>query len=255
MDPIPTSTVPTTATTQIDFGDCFSTTPPLFSEEMTTLDCHGAAKIFSTGIDNSNNSSQGGHLDSLSSYGYAVSELFSVSTPSPMPTTETISTSSIEISQSCEGSRTVESLDHSCLIQALQSMETITLVSCHQGPLGIASIRAILARNKDPLNAVGAMVECGCSEDGYLLAIVSLIIFKVLDGYAAIARQSPNLKQDIASHKPPPSSRSSSTVSLCTSSSDYNRSNPAVVGKYYFNGTDSARMAAQLVLSELYLVR
>lgn len=99
------------------------------------------------------------------------------------------------------------------------------------------------------------MVKCGRSEDGYLLAIVSLIIFKVLDGYAAIARQSPNLKQDIASRKAPLSSRLSLTVSLCTSSSDHDRSNPVVVGKYCFNGTDSARMAAQLVLSELYLVR
>lgn len=131
MDPIPTLTVSTAVVTQFDFGDYFSTTPPLFSEEMTTLDCLRASKIFSTGINNSNNSSQGGHLNSLSWYRDAMSELFSVSTPSLMPTTETISTSSIAISQSCEGSRTIESLDHSCLIQALQSMETISLMSCH----------------------------------------------------------------------------------------------------------------------------
>ncbi|TWU71002.1 hypothetical protein ED733_001742 [Metarhizium rileyi] len=251
IDTIRSSTVSTTATTQTYFGDYFSTTPPSFSGQVPTLDSVGAAKILHTGVDDGGGSLQQSHFDAMPSYRDSVSELFSVSTPSPVLATEAISDSSIEIPQNCKGSGKTESLDHSCLIRALQLMEAISTPSCHLGSPGIASIRAILARNKDTLTAVGAMVKCACSEDGYLLAIVSLIIFKVLDWYTAVAGHSPSLQQDTVSQEEPPTSRSSSTVSPCTISSDYGRPG----SEYCFKGTDSARMAAQLVLSELYLVR
>ena len=68
---------------------------------------------------------------------------------------------------------------------------------------------------------------------------MSLIIFKVLGWYAAVARKTPSLHNPQAWCSPFEAAFQTSTV----------------VGSYCLDGADSDRMAAQLVLSELHRVR
>ncbi|KAI1378725.1 aflatoxin regulatory protein-domain-containing protein [Hypoxylon crocopeplum] len=235
IDQIPLSPSPPT---QIDFSDYLST-PVSFTAEMTDMDILGTAKIFFTGVDSSNNDSES-PFDVFPPFGDTVSELFTVSIPSPTPKTSILP--SMEVAQNYPGFHAAEP-PHSCLIRALGSMEQISPVSCLKGTSTTPTIRAVIAQNKAAIDGVGKMLRCACSQDGYLLAVLSLIIFKVLDWYAAVAQRRPGLQDHHA-----PGSRPSSTSTHCPPS-------PTVIGNYCLEGTDSARMAAQLVLSELYIVR
>jgi hypothetical protein len=51
--------------------------------------------------------------------------------------------------------------------------------------LNLPSFDTVITHNKKAMDAVGTMLQCACSQDGYLLAIMSLIAFKVLDAYSA----------------------------------------------------------------------
>ncbi|KAF2133646.1 hypothetical protein P153DRAFT_393448 [Dothidotthia symphoricarpi CBS 119687] len=56
----------------------------------------------------------------------------------------------------------------------------------------------VIATNKQTMDAVAVMLQCSCSQNGYLLAIISLIVFKVLDFYGAAA----NTSHGPTNHKP-----------------------------------------------------
>ncbi|KAH6843303.1 aflatoxin regulatory protein-domain-containing protein [Chaetomium sp. MPI-CAGE-AT-0009] len=151
------------------------------------------------------------------------------------------------------------------------------------------TIQKVIATNETTLETLGTMLECSCSEDAYLLVIMSLIVFKVLAWYGAAARKPPS-EHDIATTTttttsttttttsatataalPIASSRNNSIASSSTQSpqgattpTSASRSKrqwnvvhqvPAVVKNYYLEGEDSGRMAAQLVLSELHRVQ
>ncbi|KAF2017046.1 hypothetical protein BU24DRAFT_420070 [Aaosphaeria arxii CBS 175.79] len=88
-----------------------------------------------------------------------------------------------------------------CLLQQLfpQSMST-TETSCENTKMKSAGnspspppekmappMEAVIATNKQAIDAVGTMLECSCVQSGYLLAILSLIVFKALDSYDAAA--------------------------------------------------------------------
>ncbi|EMD88358.1 hypothetical protein COCC4DRAFT_149687 [Bipolaris maydis ATCC 48331] len=47
----------------------------------------------------------------------------------------------------------------------------------------------IIEANKQYINQVDTMLECQCSKDGYLLTIISLIVFKILDSYGTAASE------------------------------------------------------------------
>ena len=49
------------------------------------------------------------------------------------------------------------------------------------------SIDTTIKTNQQTMDTINTILECGCSQDSYLLAIVALIIFKVLDTYATAA--------------------------------------------------------------------
>lgn len=54
------------------------------------------------------------------------------------------------------------------------------------------TIQTVIATNEATLEALGTMLECSCSEDAYLLVIMSLVVFKVLAWYGAAARKPPS---------------------------------------------------------------
>lgn len=94
------------------------------------------------------------------------------------------------------------------------------------------------------------MLQCPCLQDGYLLAIISIIVFKVVDWYAAAARETPVTDDGQRPSKPYPDRQRDT---LCTSEQVLQI--PTVVGSDYVDGEDQSRMAAQLILGELHRVQ
>lgn len=58
------------------------------------------------------------------------------------------------------------------------------------------TVQAVIAENESTISALNDMLECPCSEDGYLLAIISLVVFKVMGWYAAAAGRAPANEDD-----------------------------------------------------------
>jgi hypothetical protein len=113
------------------------------------------------------------------------------------------------------------------------------------GQQQLPTIKSVIADNKQTLETIGSILECPCSQDGYLLVILSLIVFKVMGWYAAAAR----------SHTPDDSQSWTACHQQQHSHSEQVQQSPAVVGSYCVEGEDQSRMAAQLVLSELHRVQ
>jgi hypothetical protein len=113
------------------------------------------------------------------------------------------------------------------------------------GQQQLPTIKSVIADNKQTLETIGSILECPCSQDGYLLVILSLIVFKVMGWYAAAAR----------SHTPDDSQSWTACHQRQHSHSEQVQQSPAVVGNYCVEGEDQSRMAAQLVLSELHRVQ
>jgi len=78
---------------------------------------------------------------------------------------------------------------HSCLLRALELLKQHSPSSCQETSPKIPTLTAVIAQNGATIEAVGAMLECSCSKDGYQLVVMSLIVFKVLAWYAAAARK------------------------------------------------------------------
>ncbi|KAL9114752.1 MAG: hypothetical protein Q9227_001431 [Pyrenula ochraceoflavens] len=104
-------------------------------------------------------------------------------------------------------------------------------------------LQVVIADNEQTIKVISSMLSCPCAQDGYLLAIMSLIVFKVLGWYAAAARETTESEEGHVS-------ASSSNNALHHLGHDLQAS-----GSYYIESEDQGRMAAQLVLSELHRVQ
>ncbi|KAL4789096.1 aflatoxin regulatory protein-domain-containing protein [Aspergillus venezuelensis] len=120
----------------------------------------------------------------------------------------------------------------------------------------LCTIETVIEDNKEILDTIQSVLECRCANDEYVATLISLIVFKVLGWYVAVAR-------DRSSHSIPDevadwTESSSGEHSRQSSSSSFEEQVvhlPAVVGSYCVDGHHQGRMAAQLVLSELYRVQ
>lgn len=173
-----------------------------------------------------------------------------------LPNSQDSATSDTDIFQDFHSEST-----YCCLVSALGLLKqlfpnasTICTRSKRQGYEDAApqlpTIQSVVAENEQTIEAISNMLQCPCSHDGYLLAIMSLIVFKVLGWYAAAARDTPMTDDGQSPGKSPsnngrPSSCHSEQVSPIS----------AVVGSYCIDGEDQGRMAAQLILSELHRVQ
>lgn len=112
----------------------------------------------------------------------------------------------------------------------------------------LPTIQSVVAENQQIVEAISEMLQCPCSQDGYVLTIMALVVFKALDWYIAAARDvlvdGQNLTESQPDHRPP-SSCYTEHVLICS----------AVVGDYCIDGEDRGRMAAQLVLGKLHRVQ
>jgi hypothetical protein len=83
----------------------------------------------------------------------------------------------------------------------------------------LATIDAVNTMNKQTIDALSRILQCACSTDTYLLTIASLVVFRILNGYAQVAHA------------------------------------PAAAHDIGYDGEDLRRVAAQSVLGELHLVQ
>jgi hypothetical protein len=128
--------------------------------------------------------------------------------------------------------------------------------SGHDGLTKPCTIEAVIEDNKQILDTVQAVLECQCGDDEYVAALVCLIVIRVLGWHIAVARDPPAYPQDQAfsSTSSEGSGLDSRRPSISSSEEDLLYP-PVLVGSYSVYGQQQRRMAAQLVLSELYRVQ
>ena len=118
-------------------------------------------------------------------------------------------------------------------------------------PTGLRLIQSVIAGNEHTIESIGKMLPCPCSQDGFLLATISLAVFKVMGRYEAAARE--------PSTPPGCGSRVGSVDSVADDSMDQHpdssMGSSGVISRHYINVEDSDRLAPQLVLRELYRVQ
>ncbi|KAL2821663.1 aflatoxin regulatory protein-domain-containing protein [Aspergillus granulosus] len=100
----------------------------------------------------------------------------------------------------------------------------------------LPTIQQVIFQNEQTVGEIGQILDCACSQDGYILTIIALTILKVLAWYSAVAQES------------------------CASEEQHMHTEqvdraPVVIGGYHLDGEDQNRMAAQLVLGELHRVQ
>ncbi|KAI0182303.1 hypothetical protein EV127DRAFT_517894 [Xylaria flabelliformis] len=133
------------------------------------------------------------------------------------------------------------------------------------------SVAAIIDRNRSSMDVVSSALSCSCSDDPHMLAVTAHVVFKILVWYV-IAVQSaaspPNEPDDMASGKEV-GENGNTTISSATSNIDHSKRkhfSGDMLSPPYSNHEQghweaeradhcSSRMAAQLVLGELYLAQ
>ena len=120
------------------------------------------------------------------------------------------------------------------------------------------TVQSAIAENERIVEAMDSILQCPCSQDVYLLTVLSLVVFKVLDRYAAAARAAPTVtpalslpttngynKLNIPSSPYPSLPQKHSLARLPGSTSN---SSSLCIDR----DEDSGRVAAQMILSELH---
>ena len=118
------------------------------------------------------------------------------------------------------------------------------------------TIQSVIAQNERIVEAMDTVLQCPCSQqNGYLLTVLSLVLFRILDWYTAAGRAAPTVNTTTTAsydsynkvYITPPHNPCCDIRRLSRSSSSQ-----FVAGSLCVDGEDSARVAAQMVLSELH---
>jgi hypothetical protein len=109
----------------------------------------------------------------------------------------------------------------------------------------LRTVQSVFEENEEAIAMITNMLQCPCSHDGYLLAIVELTVFKILGLYAAAAKPTPEEEVTDEIEK------------RCSSSCHFERvlQRPDIVDSYCLGDGDHGRITAQQVLSKLYRVQ
>lgn len=120
------------------------------------------------------------------------------------------------------------------------------------GTVNASSVQIVVLENKQSMEAVSSKLVCSsCADDSFLLTVLSMIVLKVLERYAAVAHSQPN-KTGKSEAEADKSARLSN--SIVSGGDDWMRmSSHSHNGTY--DATGSGRMASRLVLSELHRVQ
>lgn len=228
--------------TSTEMEEILASPLPLSMPDISDTNTLSASNLFSPFMDSS--TSDFGHLfDSYGTFESSLSDLANISNPcSPLNFREQpAQCTEDQVDYKCTNASDSSNF---CLSRALDLMKDLFPSSACQGAENNCmppSIKTVISKNEKAIEVVTLMVQCSCSQDGYLLAIISLIVFKVLAWYAAAAAA--------------PTRRHTSRSSHPSSEQVLHGQDSAVVGSYYIDGENSSRMAAQVVLSELHRVQ
>jgi hypothetical protein len=126
--------------------------------------------------------------------------------------------------------------------------------SSQDGLTKSCTIEVVIENNKQILETVQAVLECQCADDEYVVSFVCLIVIRVLRWYIVVARDPPAYPQDqaLSTTSSEGSGLDSRRPSVSSSEEDLLHL-PGFVSSYCVHGQQ--RMAAQLVLNELYRVQ
>jgi aflatoxin regulatory protein len=124
----------------------------------------------------------------------------------------------------------------------------------HYGKTGQISltVQEAISRNEQTIDSISSMLQCPCSKNSFLLAIMSLIVFKVLNWYAAVVHSAVTSNEMDLDDQSPTSSGSSHSFDYLMQHQQL----PAVInGDSGSDSAESGRRSAQLVLGELHRVQ
>lgn len=155
-----------------------------------------------------------------------------------------------------------------CLVQALDLLKKLstgstssrTAFSSPDAVLGTdmprtangGSAQTIVFENKQSMEAVSNKLACSsCVEDGFLLTVISMIVLKVLERYAAVAQAQPH---KTGKNEPEADKPARPSINTTSGSDDWMRT-PSHARDGLYDEDGSGRVAAQLVLSELHRVQ
>ncbi|KAI0007270.1 aflatoxin regulatory protein-domain-containing protein [Xylariaceae sp. FL0662B] len=146
-----------------------------------------------------------------------------------------------------------------CLIRALGLLNQLSsrgptirtakgnLDSSEAGTFWHTDTKSITQENEQVLEEIKAILQCHCSQDGYLLVIVSLIVFKVLDRYAAALRATSPTTDD--------GNNSGNFPIVSPSYYEHVLESPAIMRGCCVRNDNHSRMVAGLILGELHRVQ
>ena len=130
----------------------------------------------------------------------------------------------------------------SCLRRALSRLAQHSIPNQGTGPdskprLKLPEFDQVVAQNELTVEEVGKILLCSCSDDGYVLVVLSLLVFTIVSWYTAAASAKQRGGNSPGPSLEPVLERSSSANSM------------------EIEGEDQARLDAQLVLSKLHAVQ
>ncbi|KAI7977456.1 hypothetical protein EIK77_007078 [Talaromyces pinophilus] len=203
------------------------------------------------------------------------SEVFNRSTSSAFLTTQAATCTDNRATTTTDGDKTLDNSPYCCLTRSLELLKKqfpgSTACACETTARGgdendaraihyrTHNIESVIQENKRTLEAIDNMLQCPCSGGDYLLAIISLVVFKVLDWYTAVVHGAQEAQLGLDDSDNDSNIHNSkwgikSQRVLCHSEQVVLQT-PAVVCGYHIDGDHKGRMAAQLVLSELHRVQ
>nr|UWK20180.1 Myb-like transcriptional regulator [Trichoderma crystalligenum] len=112
------------------------------------------------------------------------------------------------------------------------------------GPRHLPTIHSVISSNEQTVKAINEMLQCDCTEDGYLLVILSVTLLKILATYATVVRQIPNLDVE-----------SPCWVPMSLDPPNQPQEELGEKHNYGVDCKDQARLVGQQILSQLHRVQ
>nr|UWK21945.1 transcription factor [Trichoderma calamagrostidis] len=112
------------------------------------------------------------------------------------------------------------------------------------GPRHLPTIHSVISSNEQTVKAINEMLQSDCTDDGYLVVILSVVLLKILATYATVVRQIPNLDAE-----------SPCWASMTVDPPSQSRVELEEKHNYGADCKDQARLVGQQILSQLHRVQ
>ncbi|OBT69657.1 hypothetical protein VE03_00979 [Pseudogymnoascus sp. 23342-1-I1] len=153
-----------------------------------------------------------------------------------------------------------------CLMQALDLLKKLSSGSISprsafpspdaaevQRTVNYGSAQNVILENKQSMEAVSSKLACSsCIDDSFLLTVLSMIVLKVLERYAAVAQSHPHKTGNSEAEADKPTRLS---INIISSGDDWMRVPTHTHGALFDDSGSGGRAASQLVLRELHRVQ